>query len=184
MEIVLDARTGEQENWAFVKEGSRIELGAQVVPNDQPTELVVVWRAVVAPDRLRSIVGHTHEALRNHSESFRGRLTGYGPTKEFLNLRLFMANENLPAFEAYRAELETPEDTVVVWANVAHGDNRDLAQATDNIGICVPLRSVTGWGGDLITYAVSSTRDVEVSEVRGWLGAIVAKLLAQSHEQA
>src|SRR5207244_4318936 len=131
-------------------------------PNDQPTELAVVWRAAVGRDRLRSIVRYTHEALPNHSESFRGRLTGYGPTKEFLDFRRFMAEEIIPDFDAYRAELETPEDTVVVWANVKDGDNRSLAEAADNIGMRVPFRAFNGWGGSLIALAVSSTSGVDV----------------------
>jgi hypothetical protein len=140
----------------------------------------VVWRAVVGRDRLRSIVRCTREALPNHNESFRGSLTGYGPTKEFLNLQSFIEDEIRSDFDAYRAELETPEDTVVVWANVKHGDNQSLADATDNIGMRVPFRSASGWGGGLIAYAVSSTKGVEVSKARSWLDAMLAELLARS----
>jgi hypothetical protein len=186
MEVVLDRGTVTPETWiwAFVREAGRIELGGQVVPNEQPTELVVVWRAAVECDRLRNIVGRTREVLGSHSESFRGRLTGYGPTKEFLNLGRFMAGENMPTFDAYRAELETPEDSVVIWANIAQGDDRSLADAADNIGMCVPLRSFTDWGGDLIAYAVSSTRAVTSSEARTWLDAIMIELLNRPEKSA
>jgi hypothetical protein len=80
MEVVLESDTGEYETstWAFVKEGSRVEFGAQVVPQNHPTELVVAWGAAAATEGLRSIVGYTRKALGNHSKSFGGRLRGYG----------------------------------------------------------------------------------------------------------
>jgi hypothetical protein len=171
MEIISGGGGDEQEVWAFVKEGDRIELGAQAIPSDQPTELIAVWRAEVRSDHLRKIITAAHEILGSRSDSFRGRLTGYGPTKEFLDVRQFMYGSMNPTFDAYRAELETPEECVVIWANVRHGDNRSLAEASDNIGLSVPFGSFIAWGRCLIAKAVWYTRDREPSEAEGWLDA-------------
>ncbi len=179
MEVVFDSGTGEQEVWVFVKEGSRIELGAQLVPKSQPTDLAVVWRASVKCAMVQSIVSSAYQVLPNRSQSYQGRLTGYGPTKEFLHLQDFMARTLTPDFDAYRAELETPEDAVVFWANVRHGDDRGLEEAPDNIGIRVPFRSSAGWAGGLIADAVSSTRNVSPTTAREWLDAIIGEFLVQ-----
>jgi hypothetical protein len=180
MEVLLDQGKGRADSWAFLSEGGRLELGAQLVPNiEQPEELVVVWRAPVRVEGLRRILSRAEETLRGRGESIRGRLTGYGPTKEFLHLARFIAHKERDDFQAYRAELETPEEAVVIWANVAHGDNRDLATASDNIGMSVPLRSLAGWSSALIAYAVSSTKDMNSDQATDWLKAVVAQLLAQ-----
>lgn len=180
MDVLLDHDHGGRDRWAFLREGDRLELGAQVVPNfEQPAELVVVWRAPVRVDGFRNILSRTEETLRGRADSFRGRLTGYGPTKEFLDFGRFIAHQERDYFQAYRAELETPEEAVTIWANVAHGDDHDLAQASDNIGLSVPVRSLAGWSSSLIAYAVSSTKHMQPEQAADWLKAVVAKLLAQ-----
>lgn len=173
MEVLLETTSSDEGTWAFVKEGLRIELAAYFVPSHRPSEIAIVWRADVKLDRFRSILGFVRETFPGTGGPVRTRLTGFGPTEEFLDLGAFLkADPSAPTFAAYRAEFENPEGIVLAWANVVEGDDRGLAEASDNIGLRVPASLFNGWGESAITNAITTTRAVKSADVKIWLGGI------------
>lgn len=130
---------------------------------DEPSgpNLTIFWQGYVEVLFLAHVLGQAEHLFRNTSAL--GRLTAYGPTRESVERRTWgLANELAsfsiaPAFEAFRAEIISPEEKFVLWANVTNTDESERKRPLDeNIGICVTT-NLFSRADTIITGALSYT---------------------------
>ncbi|MGF6876850.1 hypothetical protein [Paraburkholderia sp. MM5477-R1] len=136
--------------------GARPTLGAFMPHHAPAASVTVFWAAKAA---MEPFVRFIEQIERRFAGS---RLKAYGPTRESMRpigghlSPLLRDGGALARFNAYRAEFNSEDGEVVVWANVTEVVQSDSDEVGDNIGMTVP-RSLFNEVRPILTDAIVDT---------------------------